>query len=183
MNRSTFVAVSAALIVWSLPLAQAGPKAKDASPAVQARAVFQEVDASSAQIADVAEQLSERAKRQADPQLHAEGLDTLKEDVNSIGSELSSLDAERASLAPWEVEALDKTISLMQQVAANAEKAIEIYNSDRNRLWATAYPADTAKAAEEADQVKTLLSGYLKLAKARERGDRLEHDLKPAPQF
>lgn len=182
MNRIYSVAVSAALIVWALPLAQARSKPKDASAAVQAMAIFERIDASSAEIADVAGQLEERSKGQGDWEMHLEGLATLKQDVNSIGRELSSLDAERASLASWEVEALDRTTSLMHDVATNTEKAIETYNSDRSHLWATSYRTDTAKAAEEADQVKTLLTGYLKLAKAREREDRLEHDLKVAPQ-
>ena len=186
MNRIHSVAVSAALIVWSLPLARAGSKPskpKDASAVAQAKAIFEQIDASSAEIAEVAEGLETMAKGRRDPEMHLEGLDTLKQDVNSIGSELSSLDAERASLAPWEVEALDRTTSLMHDVATHAEQAIETFSADRDRLWATSYPADTAKAAEDANQVKTLLAHYLKLAKVHEREDRLEHDLSGSQQF
>jgi hypothetical protein len=182
MSRIYSVAVSTALIVWALPLAQSRSKPKDASVEVQAIGIFEEIEASSAEIADVADQLASRAKGPTDSEIYLDGLDTLKFDVNSIGRELKTLDDERASLAPWEVEALDRTISLMQDVAGNAEKAVETYNSDRSHLWATSYPAITGKASDEADQVKTLLSAYLKLAKGRAREDRLEHDLKVAPQ-
>lgn len=183
MNRFYSVAVSTALIVWALPLAQARSKPKDTSVAVQAMSIFEEIEAGSGEIADVADQLEERSKGPADPQMYLEGLDTLKSDVNSIGKELKTLDEERASLSPWEVEALDRTTSLMLDVAENTEKAIELYNSDRNHLWSTSYPAITAKAYDEADQVKTLLAGYLKLAKAHDRVDRLEHNPSVSPQF
>jgi len=182
MYRIYSVAVSAALIMWAMPLAQARSKPKEAPAAVQAIAIFEEIDSSSGEIADVAEQLEERSKGPADSEPFLDGLDTLRQDVNSIGKRLSSLEAERDSLAAWEVEALDRATSLMQDVAANTEKAIQLYNSDRNHLWATSYAADEAKASEEADQVKTMLTGYLKLAKARTQEDRLEHDLKVAPQ-
>jgi chromosome segregation ATPase len=147
-----------------------------------AKAALEDIDASSAQIAYEAERLEDMAKTQKDPQLHLDGLETIKREVNSIGSDLNSLEAERDSLAAWEVEALDRTTTLMHDVAARAEKAIATYNADRNHLWSTSYSADMAKAAEEAGQVKNLLSGYLKLAKVREQEDRLEHDLRVAPQ-
>ena len=123
------------------------------------------------------------SKGPADPDIYLKGLDTLRFDVNSVGRELKALDAERASLASWEIEALDRTTSLMQDVATNAEKAIETYKTDRNHLWATSYPAVMGKASDEADQVKTLLAGYLKLAKAHQQMDRLEHDRSASPQF
>ena len=182
MNRIYSVAAATVFILWALPMVQARSK-KDASVAAQARGIFEQIETSSAEIADVAEQLEERSKGTTDPEIHLEGLDTLRFDVNSIGHELKALDAERASLAPWEIEALDRTTSLMQDVAANAEKAIETYNTDRNHLWSTSYPAVTGKASDEADQVKTLLTGYLKLAKAHQQMDRLEHDLSVSPQF
>jgi hypothetical protein len=182
MNRIYSVAVSTALIAWVLPLAQARSKPKDASVEVQAMGIFEEIEASSAEIADVADELAARSKGPTNPEIYLDGLDTLKLDVNSIGRELKTLDAERASLAPWEVEALDRTTSLMQDVAANAEKAMETYNSDRNHLWATSYPVIAGNASDEADQVKALLSGYLKLAKTHAQENRLEHDLKVAPQ-
>src|SRR5882724_943019 len=112
MYRIYSVAVSAALIMWAMPLAQARSKPKEAPAAVQAIAIFEEIDSSSGEIADVAEQLEERSKGPADSEPFLDGLDTLRQDVNSIGKRLSSLEAERDSLAAWEVEALDRATSL-----------------------------------------------------------------------
>jgi hypothetical protein len=174
MNRFNFASLSIALTLWALPVAYAHPKPTDASVPVQAMAIFEQIQASSADIADVADRLEQNAKIPAETEMPREGLDTIKGDVNSIGSELKTLDEERASLSPWEVEALDRTISLMQEVAADTQKAIETYNSDRGRLWSTPYDSLMTNAYEEANQVKTLLTGYLKLAKARDRVERLE---------
>jgi uncharacterized phage infection (PIP) family protein YhgE len=180
MKRIQSVALSFALAMLPLTLARAG--SKPGNQTAQAKAIFEQIDANSSEIADVAQQLEERAKSASDSEQELVGLDTLRKDVNSIGSELTALDAERASLSPWEVEALDRTTTLMLDVAANTEKAIETFNAERTHLWASAFPTETAKASSEADEVKSLVSGYLKLAKAREQEERLEHSLKVVPQ-
>ena len=179
MKRIQSIALSFALVALPFTLARAGSKPGNA---MSAKALFEQIDLNSAEIADVAQRMEEQAKSAQDPQAHIVDLDTLRNDVNSVGNELTMLDAERSSLAPWEVEALDRATTLMADVAANAEKAIETFNSDRNHLWATAFPAETAKASSEADEVKTLVSGYLKLAKAREQETRLENSLRVGPQ-
>ena len=63
----------------------------------------------------------------------------------------------------------------MQEVAANTEKAIQIFQSDRNHLWATPFPAETAKVFGDAERVKELLDGNLKLATVREQEQRIEN--------
>lgn len=103
--------------------------------------------------------------------------------INLIGSELQSLDNMRDSLSPWEAKALDQTLPLMREAADNAEKAIQTYNSDRQRLWATSYVDDTAHVFKDTDQVASMLRDYLKLAKIREREERLERGLGGASGF
>jgi len=71
----------------------------------------------------------------------------------------------------------------MHQAADNAEKAIQTYNSDRPWLWATSYVDDTAQVFKDTDQVASILRDYLKLAKTREREERLEHNLGEASGF
>ena len=183
MNRIHFAAVSTALIMCELPLVQARAKSGEASAAAQGIAIFEQIEATSDEISEVAWQLGERSKGPVDSEVYRGSLDMLKSGVNAIGRELKTLDAERASLAPWEVEALDRTTSLMMDVAASTENAIETYNSNQNRLWTTSYPAFTEKASEEAHQVKIILSGYLKLAKAHQQMDRLEPGPSTSPQL
>jgi hypothetical protein len=65
----------------------------------------------------------------------------------------------------------------MHDAADNAEKAIQTFNSDRHRLWATAYVDDTAQVYKDTDQVASILRDYLQLAKTRDREERLQHSL------
>jgi hypothetical protein len=50
-------------------------------------------------------------------------------------------------------------------------------------LWATSYVDDTAQVFKDTDQVASILRDYLKLAKTREREERLEHNLGEASGF
>lgn len=167
-------AVSVALVAMSMSVGQAASKPKDNSPTTQARTMLEQIDSWSATIAGTADRLSMKAKFPADSQSDLEGLDTLKSDVNKIGRDLRVLEAEQRSLPEWESKAVDEVLPLMQEVASNTEKAIQTFQSDRNHLWTTAYSDETAKVFEDAERIKELLDGQLKLAAAREEEQRLE---------
>jgi hypothetical protein len=175
MNRIYSVAASAALVLWSV--APAPGARKPDSPATDAKGMFQQIDEWSADVAESAFRLNELAKDGRDPDSHLEGLALVREDINRIGNELQSLDAMRSSLSPWEVKALDQALPLMHDAADNAEKAIQTFNSDRLRLWASAYVDDTAQVSKDTDQVASILRDYLRLAKTRDREERLQHSL------
>jgi hypothetical protein len=183
MKRIHSVAAAAVLILWSLPPAHGAPKLRDESASTEAKMMFEQIDAWSASIADAAFRLGEMAKSVRDPESHLEGLGVLREDVNKIGGELRSLETKRDSLSAWETKALDQTLPLMQEVADHAEKAIQTFNSDRQRLWTTSYIEDTAQISKDADQVAAMLRDYLKLAKTREKELRLERSLGEASGF
>jgi hypothetical protein len=175
MKRIYSLAASAVVMLWSLAPAHAAPKPK--SPSTEAQSILEHIDASSASIADTAFRLGALVKDNRDPEAQLDGLDEIKTDINKIGGELQSLEAERDSLSTWEGKALDQILPLMHDAADNAEKAIQTYTSDRQRLWATSYADDTARIYKDADHVATLLRNYLKLAKTREKESRIEQSL------
>lgn len=169
MKRVNFLAAAAALTMWSLAPAHAAPKSKAESPATGAEATLEQIDVWSAAVSDAAFKLNDMAIRQLDPGGQMEYLDILRVDINKIGSDLKALEAERDSLAPWETKALDQILPLMQDAASNTEKATEIYNSDRQHLWTTAYVGDTERVSQDTEKVATLLHDYLKLEKMQEK--------------
>jgi hypothetical protein len=177
MKRIYSAAASVALIVFSVSLGQAASKPKDDSPAAEARTMLEQVDSWSASIADAADRLSMETRIPSDSQSDLEGLDILKDNVNKIGRDLRILVAGQEDLDKWESSAVDEILPLMQEVAANTEKAIETFRSDRNHLWTTAFPVETAKVFEDAAKVKALLDGHLKLATVREQEQRIENAL------
>lgn len=177
MRRIYTAAASVALIMFSGPAGQAAWKPKDESPTVQARTMLEQVESLSGSLAVTADGLSMRAKSQADPQSELDALNDIKDDVNQMGRDLRILEREQAELDKWESDAVDEIMPLMQNVAANTDKAIQTFQSDRNHLWATAFPAETAKVSDDAERVKELVDGHLKLAKVREQEQRLENKL------
>lgn len=174
MKRMQSIAAPAVLMLWCLVPAHATPKIKNETPP---QSIFEQIDALSAEVADTADSLADMARRQRDPRAHLEGLDVLRADINRIGSELQTLEAERSSLSPWEDKALDRILPLMHDAAENAEKAIQAYTSDEARLWASSYVDDTARIFKDSDEVATLVRDYLKLAKTREKERRMEQSL------
>ena len=177
MNRIYCLTASGVLMLGSLAPAHATPKPKNESPSTEARVILEQIDASSANIADTAFRIGALARYNRDPEALLDGLDEIKTDINKIGGELQSLEAERDSLSAWEGKALDQILPLMQDAADNAEKAIQTYTSDRQRLWATSYVDDTARIYKDAGRVATLLRDYLKLGKTREKESRIEQSL------
>ncbi len=166
------VAASTALMVFALSVGQAAPKPNEASPAAQARISLQQVDVWTASIADRADHLELNANMDFRNQIG--DLNTIKADVNKIGRELRSLDAQRASLAEWQTGVLDQVMPVMSQIAADVETSILLFNSNENSLWATSYRDEMAKISTNAEKVNQLLNGYLKLASVRQQEQRLE---------
>jgi hypothetical protein len=168
------LAVSAALTLWSLSPAFGAPKVKTELPSRQTEDIFASVDASANEIAEAAYKLSDDASRQRSPAAQFDGLQLLRNETNKIGNELQTLQAERSSLSPWELKALDEVTPLFHDAAVNADQSIQLYNSDRGHLFATAYVGDTMKTSQDASRAATLLHDYVKLAKTRERESKLE---------
>jgi hypothetical protein len=183
MKRVQSLTASAVAILLCLPAVQGAPRQKDLSPPTHAKATFGDIDQLSGAISDRAFELQEMARNMGDPEIQQEGLAVLKDDVNRIGRELQSLEAERDSLSTWEANALDQTIPLMKDIADNTEQAIQTYNSNRLGLFAPSYTGKTDKIDKDAREVTALLHNYLKLADGREKAQRVEQSRGDAGQF
>ena len=177
MKTISSVTVSAALIVCSLSLAQAAPKPKDVSPTTDARAMLKRIDELSNEMASTADRLAIGAKSPDHADAELEALDVLRGDINQMGRDLRILKAEEETLPAWEKRAIDEVLPLMKEIATNTEEAIQNFNASRNHLWATAFPDETAKVYGEAERVKEVLDGNLKLAAARDEERRIESTL------
>ena len=89
-------------------------------------------------------------------------LTALKGEVNRMSQEISSLRAQRESLSPWEQQALDEVLPLLQATAANTESAIEYFNENRDRLWTETYRDYADRVWKDSDQMAKILRNYLK---------------------
>jgi hypothetical protein len=171
MTKKSISSISAMLITMSLPLAQAGVKmpgtitVADLARETLAKKTLTQVQGSAAAVADEADQLRMIANSESSPDSHLEKLTALKGGVNRMGQEISSLKAERESLAPWEQQAVDEVLPLLQATAANTESAIEYFNENRDRLRTKAYHDYADCVWQDSEQIAMTLRRYLKYEK------------------
>jgi len=175
MTKKSISITSAILITLSLPLAQAGIKmpgtitVADLARETLAKKTLKQVQGSAAAVADEADQLRMIANSMSSPDSHLAKLTALKGEVIRMGQEISSLKAERESLAPWEQQAVDEVLPLLQATAANTESAIEYFNENRDRLWIETYRDYTDRVWQGSDQIAKILKNYLKYDRLRDQ--------------
>jgi hypothetical protein len=89
-------------------------------------------------------------------------IDSLKADVNQMGKEIAALEAKRDTLAPWERDAADRVLPLVQQAAANTSRVIAYFNQNRTHLWTPEYSDMAANIRDESANIERTLHDYLK---------------------
>lgn len=167
MTSKSISIASAMLITLSLPLAHAGAgmpgtiTVADLAKETLAKKTLKRAQASAAAVADEADGLRRIANPMLSPDWHLGKLTALKDEVNRLSKEISSLRAERESLAPWERHAVDKVLPLLQATAANTESAIEYFDGNRNRLPTETYRDYADRVWQGSDQVAKILKDHL----------------------
>jgi hypothetical protein len=188
MTKKSISITSAILITLSLPLAQAGIKmpgtitVADLARETLAKKTLKQVQGSAAAVADEADQLRMIANSMSSPDSHLAKLTALKGEVNRMGQEISSLKAERESLAPWEQQAVDEVLPLLQATASNTESAIEYFNENRYRLRTKAYRDYADRVWEDSEQIAVTLQSYLKYDKLRDQEVHVEECIRADSQ-
>src|SRR5205823_6556467 len=170
MNAKTFSITSALTIAMCLSTAQGGVK--------EAKETLKDIQESAAMAGDQAADLmtfSENSTVSSDS--HLSRLMALKDELNRAGQELRTLQAERVSLEPWERQALDKTVPLLADAAANTQKAIEYFNDNKPELWRPDYGVYVERIRRDSVDAARELKTYLSYAQTHEREERLEHSL------
>ncbi len=176
MKTALYINTLAVLIAGSMSLAQAAPRLKHETATADARITLEDVQPLAGSMVTAAEGLSIDAIR-SDSGSQLVGLNELREVVNKIGHDLVVLENEGATLPEWEVSAVNEIRPLMREIAANTDKAIQNFNSNRNYTWATGFPEQTQKIYEDAMRVKELVDAHLKLASIRKQEQRIETKL------
>ena len=175
-TRLCSITLSAA-IAAVIPLAPSSLAAPAGSVTVaqEARETLRDlkVAASSASTdADLLEFWSQNSTHGAEAQVGP--LAELKQQVNSMSRLAAELEARRASLEPWEQQAVDKAIPLVHEAVANTEKAIVFFNDNRSFLWSADYRRYLEKVDRDSRAIAKTLNNYLKYQKVHEEEKQLE---------
>lgn len=169
MKRQFLAFASAALLTASLSVLNAGQKHGSRDDAMLLRDVADEAHS----IANISGQLQTLSP--AADELRATYLADFaatRDDINTAGKELRRLESERASLEPWEQQALDQVEPLFVSLAKNGTKLIEIYNEHRPYLQDPNYKQLVNQVRADSSQAARLLDNYFKLEKARKSEQR-----------
>jgi len=175
MNTKNISITTAMLITLSLPLAQAGVgmpgtiTVTELARETAARKTLTRAQASACAVEEEANQLRRIADPMFSPDSHRDKLMALKGKVNRMGQEISSLRAERVSLASWEQQAIDEILPLLQSTAENTESAIEYFNAHGDRLWLETYRDYVDHIWQGSDQIAKILKNYLKYDRLRDQ--------------
>jgi hypothetical protein len=185
--RNIFITIAMS-ITLSLPVAQAGVgmpgtiTVAELARETAARKTLTRAQASACAAADEADQLRRIADPMFSPDSHRDKLTALKGKVNRMGQEISTLRAERESLAPWEQQAIDEILPLLQATAENTESAIEYFNAHGDRLWMGTYRDYADHIWQGSDQIAKILKNYLKYDTLRDQEVYAEERLRAASQ-
>jgi hypothetical protein len=166
--------LTAALVMSSISLAQAAPRAKDVSPPSQARVLLEEVNGLARSMTVAADRLAMDAKGADMAEVELARLEEIKDDANQIGKYLRTLEKEEGSLSEWERNAIDSITPLMVDAAKTTDQAFKTYDPNRRHLWATPFPAESAEIYKDASKVNEIVGGYLKLAALHEHEQHIE---------
>ena len=169
MNRLFTLTSAAVLMAASVNAAYAAPKAVDqlsAKDAKAAEATLKMMDQQIAEIADNAFVMNQTIDRTDDSEFQADSLADLRDQVNKVGQEIAVIEAERASLPQWQTDAVGQITPVLQDVAAETTQAINTFQADKGRLFASDYATETKQISDNADKVAQHLHDDLKLANA-----------------
>lgn len=169
MNRLFTLTSAAVLLAASVDAAYAAPNTGDqlsAKEAKAAQASLKLMDQQIAAIADNAFVMNQTIDRTDDIEFQADSLADLRDQVNQVGQEMAVIEGERASLPQWQTDAVGQITPVLQDVAAETTQAINTFQADKSRLFASDYATVTKKISDNADKVAQHLHDDLKLANA-----------------
>lgn len=134
----------------------------------QARETLGDIGRTAATVAREAEEVEQMSHdNRLGWQSHAAYLNRIKEDMNQIGREVAQLESEQESLAPWEREALVRTVPVLKDAAENTDRAIQFLNGNLTNVWVSGtYAGYTQKIIKDSEQVEKTLHYFAKLDKA-----------------
>ena len=168
MNRFFAFTGATVLMTASISAAYAAPNSGDQLSVRKAKHVQATLALMDQQIADISDTalLMNRTMYQGadDFDFQADQLADLRSQVNGIGHELAVIEAERSSLPQWQTATVDQVLPIMHEIATESTQAINTYNANKIRLFASDYGVETNEVSSNAEKAAHLLHGDIKLA-------------------
>lgn len=111
---------------------------------------------------------------------HAYMLNNIKDHINNLARTIEKLNAMRDSASDWQKQAIDRSIPLMKDLAANTTAAINHLNENKLRPTSGNYTEYLKENAETAHELSDMISSFVRYGDTRARLDKLEQKLEIA---
>jgi hypothetical protein len=129
------------------------------------------------QLSRDADELESLTRSNASWQSHAVKLEEMKDDVNAMGRLAPKLLESRDSASPWQQQAIDRMMPLLNELAANTNAAIQHQSESKERPTAGSYTEYLQENTETAHELSDLISSFWKYGQARAKLEHLEQKL------
>jgi uncharacterized phage infection (PIP) family protein YhgE len=110
-------------------------------------------------------------------QSHADMLNRIRDDVNTLGKTVGSLNTTYESGSEWQQQAVDRILPLLRELASNTTAAINHLNANQIRPTTPDYVSYLEENAETAHQLAEMTSDLVKYAKSRATLENMETKL------
>jgi hypothetical protein len=108
---------------------------------------------------------------------HAAVLSRIKNDVNKLQENMRGLQSHRATSSGWQQDAIDRVISLANDLAANMNAAIDQLNKSKTRPTASPYPEYLKANAQIAKDLSDEINGVIDYGQTKAKMDSLQKQL------
>jgi Na+/phosphate symporter len=132
------------------------------------------------QLSRDADELESLTRSNASWQSHAVKLEEMKDHVNAMGRLVPKLLESRDSASPWQQQAIDRMVPLLNELAANTNAAIQHLSQNKERPTAASYTEYLQENTETAHELSDLISSFWKYGQARAKLEHLEQKLEIA---
>jgi chromosome segregation ATPase len=167
-----FAMLSAGLLTTS-PVATAAESAD--SPEVSQ--LLSEAKTQAFQLKEDAATLASYTASDIGKQTHAEMLNQMKDHVNAVGRQLAKLEQNRESASSWQKTAIDRIRPLLQELAADTSRIINILNQKPGQLKTGDYKDYVEANADLAAQLSEMIGDFVDYGKTKQRFERLGEKL------
>jgi hypothetical protein len=165
------------MLLLSSPLAIRAA-ARDENPEVTRLLAEARVEA--AALSKDADEMESLTRSDASWQSHAAMLDRIKDHINNLGQTIAKLNSLRDTASEWQQQAIDRSIPLMQDLAANTTAAINHLNENKLRPTSGSYTEYLKENTETAHELSDMISSFVRYGETRAKLDKLEHGLEIA---
>ena len=166
--------------VFLLPALGRPAGLREESP--QLAQVLNEARMEAAELAKDADETESLIRTQASWQTHADMLNRVKEHVNNMARIIQKLESERSSGSELQEQAVDRSLPLLKELAANTTAAINYLNQNKSRPPGDPYTQYLKDNADTAHELASTVSSLYEYQKSMAKIDTLKNKLELSGQ-